>query len=378
MFRRENCMFNTARTCYGARRPSNLNPLASLKKIAVRLDLEAFPYPGAPYPSMRHPVFGARSMIATSQPLAAQAGLAILRRGGDAVDAAIAASLALTVVEPMNSGIGGDLFALVWDGHALHGVNGSGRSPAALNADHVRAAGHANEMPERDWRWSFESLERDLTLAEFAVWASAFAPDGRPPAAGEIWRCPDLAKSLRLVAETEGNAVYTGELAYAIERHAAEAGGLLTVDDLARHAAEWVAPIKASYRGCDVWEIPPNGQGLAALIALNILDGFDLHVTPRDSGASYQRQIEAMKLAFVDAQRFVADPEHADIPVEALLSQEYAASRRSLIGERALDPEPGEPLRGGASYLCVADQKRHDGQPHPVHLLRLRVGPRRA
>ena len=371
----------------------------------MRLDMEALPYAGAPYPSMRHPVLGARGMIATSQPLAAQAGLAILRRGGNAVDAAIAASLALTVVEPMNSGIGGDLFALVWDGHALHGLNGSGRSPAALNAGLVRAAGHAEEMPERgwlpvtvpgapaawnalrqrfgslsfadlitdaityaaegypvspvaarDWRWAFESLVRDLAPAEFAAWASAFAPDGRPPAAGEMWRCPDLAKSLRLVAETEGNAVYTGELAYAIERHAAETVGLLTVDDLARHAIEWVAPIKASYRGYDVWEIPPNGQGLAALIALNILDGFDLHVTPRDSGASYHRQIEAMKLAFVDAQRFVADPEHADIPVEALLSQEYAASRRSLIGERALDPEPGEPLRGGTSYLCVADQ----------------------
>jgi gamma-glutamyltranspeptidase/glutathione hydrolase len=262
-------------------------------------------------------------MIATSQPLAAQVGLAILRRGGNAVDAALAASLALTVVEPMNSGIGGDLFALIWDGHTLHGLNGSGRSPAALNADLVRAAaalnadlvraaGHAEEMPERgwlpvtvpgapaawnalrqrfgslpfadlvadaltyaeegypvspiaarDWRWSYEGLERDLTPTKFAAWASVFAPAGRPPTAGEMWRCPDMAKSLRLVAETDGTAVYTGELAHAIERHAALTGGLMTKSDLARHTTEWVAPIKTSYRGYDVWEIPPNGQGLA-------------------------------------------------------------------------------------------------------------------
>jgi gamma-glutamyltranspeptidase/glutathione hydrolase len=344
-------------------------------------------------------------MVATSQPLAAQAGLAVLRRGGNAVDAAIAASTALSVVEPMNSGIGGDVFALVWDGRFLYGLNGSGRSPAALTAALVRKKGHVDEMPERgwlpvtipgapaawndlhrrfgslpfaelladaihyaeegypvspvaarDWRWSLESLERDLAPAEFAAWAEIFAPDGRAPASGEMWRSPELATSMRLVAETGGGAVYAGELARAIASHAASTGGLVVPHDLAHHASAWVAPIKVSYRGYDVWEMPPNSQGLAALIALNILEGSNLRSMGRDSIASYHHQIEAMKLAFVDARRFVADPEHAAIPVDALLSTGYAASRRALIGEHALDPEPGEPLIGGTSYLCVGDR----------------------
>jgi gamma-glutamyltranspeptidase / glutathione hydrolase len=371
----------------------------------MHLDLEAFPYPGKPYPAMRHPVFSARGMVATSQPLATQTGLAILRRGGNAVDSALAMSVALTVLEPMNSGIGGDIFALVWDGQTLHGLNGSGRSPAALTPDHVRALGHMQEMPEhgwlpvtvpgapaawsdlhrrfgslpfddlvadslayaeegypvspvaaRDWGWSFESLERDLSAEAFDAWAAIFAPDGHAPAPGEVWRCPDMAHSLRLIAETDGAAVYTGELARAISEHAARSGGLVNADDLAQHASDWVDPISVSYRGYDVWEMPPNGQGLAALIALNILEGFDIGRTPRDSMTSYHRQIEAMKLAFVDAQRFVADPAHSSVPVAALLSKGYAAGRRALIGELALDPEPGVPQQGGTSYLCVADQ----------------------
>src|SRR5262249_39048066 len=157
------------------------------------------------------------------------------------------------------------------------------------------------------------------------------------------------------IAETGGATIYTGDLADAIARHATGTGGLVTRNDLARHATAWITPISVSYRGYEVWEIPPNGQGLAALIALNILEGFDdFAASPRDALTSYHRQIEAMKLAFVDAQRFVADPEHAAVPLEELLSQEYAAGRRALIGERALDPEPGELLHGDTSYLCVA------------------------
>lgn len=350
----------------------------------------------------RKPVFAARGVVATSQPLAAQAGLATLRRGGNAVDAAIATAATLTVVEPASCSVGGDAFALVWDGQRLHGLNGSGRAPATLTAEIARA--HGQQLPDCGWlpvtvpgapaawhdlhqrfgRLPFEGLFADaicyaeqgypvsprsaynwghsltrfasgLSAAEFARWAAVFAPAGHAPHAGEIWRSAELARTLQLIAESGAAALYTGKLAEQIGSFAASTGGWLSASDLAHHTSSWVEPIHASYRGYDVWEIPPNGQGLATLIALNILAGFDMAGIARDSAQSYHLQIEAMKLAFADAHRYIADPEHAPVPLAALLSREYAARRRALIGERALQPAHGEPLAGDTAYLCVAD-----------------------
>jgi gamma-glutamyltranspeptidase/glutathione hydrolase len=356
-----------------------------------------------PYASVRQPLFAKHGVVATSQPLAAQAGLAMLRQGGNAVDAAIATAITLTVVEPTSNGIGSDMFALVWDGAKVHGLNGSGRAPAALTVEVVRQRGH-DLMPTRGWlavtvpgapaawrdlharfgKLPFAALfepaisyaeqgypvsavlayywgraaeaYRGWTEAEFHGWAETFAPSGRAPTAGEIWRSPGHARTLEQIAATKAEAFYTGEIAEAIVRFSAATGGLIRDEDLARHTSSWVEPISANYRGYDVWEIPPNGQGITALIALNILEGFALGQLARDSAQSYHLQIEAIKLAFADAQRYVADAEHMGIPPSALLSRTYADTRRALIGERALDPRAGDPLKGGTVYLCAADR----------------------
>jgi gamma-glutamyltranspeptidase/glutathione hydrolase len=354
-----------------------------------------------PYPSRRLPVMAARGVVATSQTLAAQAGLSILQRGGNAVDAAVATAAALTVVEPTSNGIGSDAFALVWDGSRLHGLNGSGRAPSRLTLEHLTALGHS-AMPETGWlpvtvpgapatwrdlharfgRLPFADLFEPaiyyarngfpvspLTASgwanstnryapyrgELRSWFETFANDGRPPRAGEIWRLPDHATTLQQIAESGADDFYRGDLAASIAEHAAATGGLVTMDDLAAHTSTWVEPIGVSYRGYEVWEIPPNGQGLAALLALNILEGSDVAAQARDSARSFHLQIEAMKLAFADTLRYVADPDHAEVPVKGLLDKAYAAERRELIGERALDPVPGRPARGGTVYLCTAD-----------------------
>lgn len=356
----------------------------------------------SPYASMRRPLFAMRGVVATSQPLAAQAGLAILQQGGNAVDAAVATAVALTIVEPTSNGIGSDMFALVWDGAKLHGLNGSGRAPAALTPEAVRRRGH-DTMPAHGWlavtvpgapaawhdlharfgklpfatlfepaigyaeqgypispvlghNWSRAAQAyRGRTGPEFRGWAETFAHEGRAPGVGEIWRSPGHAWTLGRIAASGAEDFYRGEVAEAIVRFSDATGGLLRAEDLRGHASSWVEPIGAGYRGYDVWEIPPNGQGITALIALNILEGFALDRLPRDSAQSYHLQIEAIKLAFADAQRYVADPERAAVPTEALLAKTYAEARRALVGERALDPRAGDPLKGGTVYLCAAD-----------------------
>jgi gamma-glutamyltranspeptidase/glutathione hydrolase len=365
----------------------------------------------------RKPVYAPRGAVATSQPLAAAAGLEVLRRGGNAVDAAIATAAALTVVQPGSNDIGGDLFALVWDGQALHGLNASGRSPAAFTPELVRERGAGSPVspalggaqadavevvPDRGWLpvtvpgapagwrdlherfgtrpfadlfsdaigyaergypvsptvaggWdrAVRLLHANLRGPEFDEWSRVFAPGGRAPAAGERWRNPDAARTLRLIADSRAEAFYRGEIAAAIAKFAAETGGLLAAEDLDKHTSTWVEPISASYRGYEVWEIPPNGQGIAALLALNVLEGYDLAGAPLEERLHWQ--IEAMKLGFADAHAFVADPEVAPAPVGALLDKEYAARRRALITDRAMLPAPGDPLRGGTVYLCTAD-----------------------
>ncbi|MDQ6693853.1 MAG: gamma-glutamyltransferase family protein [Chloroflexota bacterium] len=356
-----------------------------------------------PYRSVRSATVARRGVVATSQPLAVQAGIAMLQQGGNAVDAAIATAAALTVVEPTSNGIGADAFALVWDGGKLWGLNGSGRAPAAMSLKALSDAGYHDSMPTKGWmpvtvpgapaawrdvharfgrlpfRDLFEPAIRyaedgyplspvlaqywgyaagsygDLTGAEFRGWMETFAPGGKAPRAGEMWSSQGHASTLRLIAETEANAFYTGSLALQIEQFAAETGGLITGDDLKAHSSTWVEPISVNYRGYDVWEIPPNGQGIAALIGLNILEGFDISSEPRDSVEGLHAQIESLKLAFADAHRYVADPAFSKVPVEELLDKGYASKRRNLISERALEPAPGDPYSGGTVYLCTAD-----------------------
>jgi len=354
------------------------------------------------YPSRRTPLVASNGVVASSHPLAAQAGLAMLQAGGTAVDAAIATAVALTVLEPTSNGIGSDAFAIVWDGERLHGLNGSGRAPATLTPAAVERAGYST-MPASGWltvtvpgapaawhdlharfgKLPFAQLfgpaiayaERGCPVAPivargwargvaaarqrsdpmFAGFLPTFAPGGNAPSAGEHFASPGHARTLRLIAERGAADFYAGEIAQAISAFARETGGLLSAEDLAAHTSTWVEPISVDYRDHKVWELPPNGQGLAALIALGILDGLDIARAPRDSAAAYHLQIEAMKLAFADAHRYIADPERADVPVRGLLDGSYLAERRALIGETARTPEPGDPPRGGTVYLCTAD-----------------------
>jgi gamma-glutamyltranspeptidase/glutathione hydrolase len=349
-----------------------------------------------PYPSQRMPVM-ARNMVATSQPLAAQAGLRMLLQGGNAVDAALAAAITLTVVEPTSNGIGGDAFAILWDGQELYGLNASGRSPRALTPE--RFSGH-DSIPLRGWdtvtvpgvvsgwmmlserfgQLPFERLfEPAITYARngflvspitakawsfvpkaFAAYpefAQAFLPHGRAPHLGEVWRFEDQARTLELIAQSKGEAFYRGELAEKIAAHAKASGALLTEEDLARYTSDWCGTIHQAYGEVELHEIPPNGQGLAALLALGILQYHDLAQYPVDSADSVHLQIEAMKLALADAYRYVADPAHMDVRTDELLDAAYLAERAKLIDmTRAQDPGFGVPKRGGTVYLTTADE----------------------
>lgn len=348
-----------------------------------------------PYPSQRMPVL-ARNVVATSQPLAAQAGLDMLRNGGNAVDAAVATAIALTVIEPTSNGIGSDAFALVWAGGGLHGLNASGRSPAGLSVDHFKGA---DAVPMLGWdpvtvpgavsawvalsrRFGALPLERLFQPAieyategflvapqtayywgkgqarykDFASYQQTFCPGGRAPRAGQRFVAPDHAATLKLIAETGGEAFYRGELARLIAEHAGRTGGLLTERDLAAHSPEWVRPISIDYRGWTLHEIPPNGQGLAALLTLGILSHHRIGGLRVDSVDSLHLQIEAMKLAFADAHRYIADPGWMDVEVDALLDPAYLAARAAMIEPtRAIDPGHGTPRPGGTVYLTAAD-----------------------
>jgi gamma-glutamyltranspeptidase/glutathione hydrolase len=348
-----------------------------------------------PYASARAPVMG-RNVVATSQPLAAQAGLAMLLKGGNAVDAALAAAMALVVVEPSGCGLGSDAFAIVWDGTELHGLNASGRSPAAWTAD--RFAG-ASAMPERGWEsvtvpgavsgwialWRrFGSLPLGV-LAEpaigyarrgFAVspavatlWRSAatllgeqpgfgefFLPGGRAPRPGEIFRAEPLAQSLEAIAETEGEAFYRGRLAERIVAHAVAHGAALSLNDLAAHEVQWCGTIRQPFAGSVVHEIPPNGQGIATLMALGMLETAGFGDAPVDSVETTHLAIEAAKLALADIGRHVADLDAMDVTPAQLLDPAYLASRAALIDRRrAGDPAYGAPKPGGTVYLAAAD-----------------------
>lgn len=359
----------------------------------------------AGYPSQRLPIFG-RNVVATSHPLAAQAGLRMLQRGGNAADAAIAAAAVMTVVEPVSNGLGSDAFCLLWDGHELHGLNASGRAPQAWTPEYFarKHGAGAKAPPQRGWdsvtvpgavagwmalhrrfgKLPFADLLAPATgIAErgYAVpivvqqkWAAAvpllrnepgfadaFMPNGRAPHVGEQFSFADAARTLRLIAQSGGEAYYRGEIAAAIVAHAQANGGAMTLSDFAACEAEWVAPIGLDYAGHTMHEIPPNGQGIAALMALGIVKNFDLAGMRVDGVDSQHVQIEAMKLAFADAYRYVAEPSSMEVSVEQMLSSEYLASRAKLIDmKRAQAFQAGTPndvhRRGGTIYLTAADE----------------------
>jgi len=347
-----------------------------------------------PYPSRRMPVL-ARNVVATSQPLAAQAGLRMLLRGGNAVDAAVATAAALTVVEPVMNGIGSDAFALVWDGKSLQGLNASGRAPRAWKPE--RFAG-LDRMPTEGWdcvtvpgvvsAWAglsakfgklpFETLFEpaiDYARNGFHVspvvasqwesqiprlkdqpgFAQAFVRNGRAPRAGELFQFPEQADTLAEIARSRGESFYRGSLAQRIVDFSSASGGALDLDDLAAHRPDWVEPIGQGYRGYRVHEIPPNGQGIAALIALGILEHFDLGSIAADSFESLHLQIEAMKLAFADVYRYIADVNAMQIRGANLLDPGYLKSRAQTIRrDRAGQAVPGVPP-SGTVYLATAD-----------------------
>ncbi len=354
-----------------------------------------------PYPSRRAVVFARRGMVAASHPLAAQAGLSMIQAGGNAIDAAVATAACLTFMEPGANGIGSDVFALVWSGGKLHGLNASGPAPGAISIEAVRRAGHT-EMPTHGWTpvnvpgapaaWA-ALIERfgkltlpqvmapaiqlaeeghpvaagvargwQATAARFASmlrgeqyrgWFETFAPDGTGPNPGDIVRMPFHASTLRAIAETGARAFYEGALAEKIDADAQIHGGYLRMADLEAFKPEWVDPISVPYRGYDICEIPPNGQGIVALMALNILRGFEF--SDRERWETYHRQIEAIKLGFADGKHYVSDPRAMRVAVSDLLAPAYGDERRKLITDRALDPAPGQPPRGGTVYFATAD-----------------------
>jgi gamma-glutamyltranspeptidase / glutathione hydrolase len=345
-------------------------------------------------------------MVASSQPLASQTGLEVLKRGGNAVDAAIAMAAVLNVTEPMMTGIGGDMFALVYWSKTgeLKGLNASGRAPRALNLDHFAQRG-IKAMPDTGMEpitvpGAFDGwvtlLEKygTMKLADLlgpaigyaddgfpvmekaaADWADSVAKlkktpaassnylvEGRSPRAGEIFRQKNFARTLRTLARGGRDAFYKGEIAHAIADYCQKNGGFLSMQDLAEHKSEWVEPIATDYRGYKVYECPPNGQGVTALLALNILEGFDLAAMNTRPDLYYHTLIEAMKLAFADRNKYIADPAFAKVPVAQLLSKDYAASRRALINpDRAIElPEPGVVAgHSDTTYFTVVDKDRN-------------------
>ncbi|MFX1239077.1 MAG: gamma-glutamyltransferase family protein, partial [Promethearchaeota archaeon] len=334
-----------------------------------------------PYPSQRMPIL-ANNIVATSQPLAAQAGLRMLLKGGNAVDAAIATAITLSVVEPTMNGIGSDAFAILWDGKKLVGLNASGRSPAVwtpeyfscykkmpfLGWDAVTVPGAVSAWVEL-WK-KYGSLEfKDLfepairiardgylvppitakvwsTLTgqykKFPEWIKTFTIRGKAPQSGQLFKCPDQADTLELIAETEGEAFYKGELAQKIIKYAENTGGAMTIDDLKNHKPEWVVPLEIEYKGVNLHEIPPNGQGITALIMLGILKNFDISSYHPDSIESLHLQIETMKLAFRDAHRYISDPSTLEFDPKYLLNPEYLNARSKLINlKKAVDFKHG-------------------------------------
>jgi gamma-glutamyltranspeptidase/glutathione hydrolase len=354
---------------------------------------------GAAFAS-RSEVIAQHGMVATSQPLATQVGVDILKNGGNAIDAAIAANAVLGLVEPTGCGIGGDLFALVWSARdqKLYGLNASGRSPASLSLQTLRAQGESIppygplpvSVPGAVDGWfelhkrfgqqamsdilapAIEYAEQGFPVSELIAFymqrsgeflkkypgfADVFMPNGSMPAKGEIFKNPGLAKAYRLLAEKGRDSFYRGEIAQEIDSFMRANGGYLRLEDLKSHRSDWVKPVSSNYRGYDVWELPPNGQGIAALQILNIMEQYDVQSMGRNSTEYVHTFVEAKKLAFADRARYYADPDFNTIPVEKLISKNYARERKNSIGHRASLQDHAGPTEGDTIYLTTADKE---------------------
>lgn len=356
-----------------------------------------------PYPSKRNCVYAQNGVVATSQPLAAQAGLDILKKGGNAIDAAIATAACLTVVEPTSNGIGSDAFALVWTEGELHGLNASGYAPEKISIQSLKDLGYHDiprfgmipvtvpgtpagwaalskrfgKLPLIDvlqpaidyarhgypisptlgyhWEAAFNIYSQHLKGEAFKPWFDTFAPQHSAPHIGEIWSSKGHASTLESIGKTYADSFYNGDLAKRIVDFSNQHGGYLSLSDLANYEPAWVTPIHIHYKGYDVCEIPPNGQGLVALLALNIIKHD--HVTSHDDPETVHRQIEAMKLAFSDGQTYITDPKHMKVNFKDLLSDHYAKERQTLMTPYAKEPAPGQLPKGGTVYLATADQE---------------------
>lgn len=356
---------------------------------------------GKPF-ATRSEVIAQNAMAATSQPLATQVALEIMKRGGNAVDAAIAANAMLGLVEPTGCGIGGDLFAIVWDAESkqLYGLNASGRSPQSLTLDYFKENGHDKipsfgalpvSVPGAVDGWfmlheRFGSVPMSAVLSpaityarngfpvteliayyfeknkarigQYPGFADVFMPNGDVPRKGEIFANPNLAATYEKIATGGRDAFYKGDIARSIAAYIKEQGGFLSYEDLAEHTSNWVEPVSANYRGYDVWELPPNGQGIAALQILNVLEQYDIEGMGFDSAEYIHTFVEAKKLAFEDRAKFYADPEFVKTPVDWLISKEYAQQRRSLIdSKKAAKRYDAGQYEGDTIYLTVADQQ---------------------
>lgn len=356
-----------------------------------------------PYSCKRYTAYAKKGMVATSQPLAAGAGMDILKKGGNAIDAAIAVAACLTVCEPTSNGIGGDAFAIVSIGDKLYGLNSSGPAPMGISIDKLKKKGYT-EIPRygfvpvnvpgapaawaalskrfgrlplkevlapainyaqegypvsvimgRNWAKAFDRYRECLRGDEFGYWFKTFAPLGRAPKIGEMVTLPDHARTLIEIAETNAESFYRGEIAERIDDFSKRYDGYIRKEDLENYEAEWVEPIYTKYRDYELNEIPPNGQGIVALMALNILKGFEFK--EKDSVDTYHKQIEAIKLAFEDAQRYVTDMGKMKVKVEDLLSDAWADEKRKLIGKTAITPYPSREQSGGTVYLATADEE---------------------
>jgi len=356
-----------------------------------------------PYPSTRYPIYAKEGMVATSSAQASTAGLEVLRQGGNAIDAAIAAAATLTVTEPCSNGIGGDAFAIVWTNGKLYGLNASGKAPLNISIEKVRNShGNIEKMPQSGWTptmvpgapkawfrlaerfgklplktslkraihyakegfplgaaktlYFIQAAERYASFEDKKIvdeWFKTFMPWGRNPKPEDLLVLKNHAESLELIAETNAAAFYSGELTERIVADSSEMGGYFCKEDFSSYDVEWVDPVSINYRGFDVWEIPPNGQGVAALAALNILNNFELK--SRENPDTLHLQWEAMKLAFSDALTHITDPRFMKEDFREWLNPAYGKKRAAEIGEKACLPRPVNPPKGGTVYLATAD-----------------------
>lgn len=354
-----------------------------------------------PHLSKRNCIVGKNGVVATSNVLAAQAGLDVLKKGGNAIDAAVATAICLTVVEPTSNGIGGDNFAIIWKDGKLHGLNSSGYSPKNISIKKVKEKGF-NEIPKfgweavtvpgvpagwaetvrkygnlslseiaepaieyarngfpvqptvsENWKRAFEIYKRSLSGEKFKSWFDTFTFNGKTPEAGDIVCLPDHANTIEEIAKSFADSFYNGNIASKIVEYSEKTGGYLSREDLKEFANEWVEPVGVNYRGYDIWEIPPNGQGIIALEALAILSGFELDKRNADF---FHKQIESLKLAFEDGKKHITQSNKMKFRYERLLQENYISRRRNMICDEAIMPAADDPMSSGTVYLATADK----------------------